>query len=535
ALCSCAAACDMDFLPRGEALGMIARMLDALERMPRWQGHYYNWYDTRTLAPLTPPYVSTVDSGNLCAALIALREALCEWGERDLAARADALAGAMRFSPLYDADRNLFYICYDTQAQRGVGGWYDLLASEAMLTSYLAVARGDVPEKHWRRLSRAQLQKEGYRGLASWTGTMFEYLMPALFLPICRSSLLYESSRFCLYAQKRRAWAGRPWGVSESAFYSLDAALNYRYKANGCAALALKRGQDADLVVSPYSSFLALAVEPQSAVRNLRRLERLGTVGRFGFIEALDFTPARCRREDGEPVRCYMAHHVGMSILAAANAVCAGSVRRRFFADGAMRAYDLLLQERLPDAVPVIRRDLTRVPEKPERRFDARWQLRGGEQDREERCCLLSNGAYDIMSTSQGRGFALCGRRSVYGSPRGLDRDGLRLLLTTGEGSFTLAPCGRPARWELSEDRCRWECAAGGVHAVMSVSTAGGELGELRAIRLTAQRAQRVTLTLELEPILAVYEDYVNHPAYWKLGVAAEPEDGALLLHRLPR
>lgn len=194
-----------------------------------------------------------------------------------------------------------------------------------MLTSYIAIAKGDVPIKHWRRLSRAQLQKDGYRGLASWTGTMFEYLMPELFLPFYRGSLLYESGRFCLYAQKRRVFAGKPWGISESAFYSLDGALNYRYKANGCAALALKRGQDSDMVISPYSSFLALALDPHGAAKNLRRLESFGAAGRFGFMEALDFTPARCRRDAGEKVRCYMAHHIGMSVISAANAACEGA------------------------------------------------------------------------------------------------------------------------------------------------------------------------------------------------------------------
>jgi cyclic beta-1,2-glucan synthetase len=177
----------------------------------------------------------------------------------------------MDFAPLFDKRRELFYICYDAEKERGAGGWYDLMASEAMLTSYIALARGQVPLRHWKRLSRAQLQKDGYRGLASWTGTMFEYLMPMLFLPLFRASLLYESARFCLYVQKRRRLPGKPWGISESAFYSLDASLSYRYKAHGCPALALKRGQEADLVVAPYASFLALSVEPLAAVRNLRR------------------------------------------------------------------------------------------------------------------------------------------------------------------------------------------------------------------------------------------------------------------------
>ena len=179
------------------------------------------------------------------------------------------------------------------------------MASEAMLTSYLAVAGGQVPLRHWQKLSRAQLQKDGYRGLASWSGTMFEYLMPALFLPYDRASLLYESARFCLYVQRRRHAPGKPWGSSESAFYALDAALNYRYKAHGCPELALKRGLEEEMVVAPYASFLALAAEPAAALRNLRRLAALGARGRWGYWEALDFTPGRSETPDGARVACW--------------------------------------------------------------------------------------------------------------------------------------------------------------------------------------------------------------------------------------
>ncbi|MBO5556551.1 MAG: hypothetical protein J5927_05150, partial [Oscillospiraceae bacterium] len=390
ALASYTAAADLGFLPREEALVCQGRLLDTLEVLPRCRGHFYNWYDTRSLEPLRPPFVSTVDSGNLYAALLTVRAAAAETGADALVRRLDALMAPMDFSFLYDSDRGLFHICYDGENERCVGGWYDLLASEAMLTSFLAIAKGDVPIKHWRRLSRAQVQKDGYRGLASWSGTMFEYLMPGLFLPLYPGSLLRESSRFCLYVQKRRIPAGQPWGISESAFFSLDPGRCYRYKAHGCAALALKRGQVTELVVSPYSSFLALAIDPSGALRNLRRLERFGARGRFGFWEALDFTPSRCRRERGEPVRCYMAHHVGMSLLAAANVLCDDSIRRRFLAAAPLRAHRLLLQERLPDSGVVIRRDAAPTPEKPPRPGADRWQLRG-RGDEAERLCLLSN------------------------------------------------------------------------------------------------------------------------------------------------
>lgn len=533
AMTAAVAAADMGHISPGEATAYISRVADTLERMPRCIGHYYNWYDTRDLRPLSPAFVSTVDSGNLYAGLIACRQALEEWGEKELSKRLSAIMAPMDFAPLYDSGRGLFYICYDAAQGRGAGGWYDLMASEAMLTSYIAIAKGDVPIKHWRRLSRAQLQKDGFRGLASWTGTMFEYLMPELFLPFYRGSLLHESGRFCLYAQKRRVFAGKPWGISESAFYSLDGALNYRYKANGCAALALKRGQDSDMVVSPYSSFLALSLDPHGASKNLRRLMSFGAVGRFGFMEALDFTPSRCRRDAGEKVRCYMAHHIGMSVISAANAACDGSIRRRFMADSAMGAFSLLLQERLGSAA-VIRRDNSQPPEKPPRNGEDFWRIRGGAEDRERHYCLLSNGAYSILADSHGCTCAMLGGTVIYGARRGSMRSGVELRIRRDgeELSLTDTPL---SLWELSEEDCVFEAELKELHIQETLCTAAGEWGEKRIVRLRSGRDLSLELNLSFRPILASAADFDGHPAYWRLGIEAEPVGNALLLHRLRR
>jgi cyclic beta-1,2-glucan synthetase len=521
-LLSFAAARDLELLPREELPGCVARMLDTLERMPRYRGHFYNWYDTRTLTPLPPAMLSTVDSGNLCAALTALRQALLEYGEAALARRVETLCGAMDFSLLYDRDRGLFYISFDPETGRGLGGWYDLMASEAMLTSYLAIARGEAPVRHWRRLSRAQLQKDGFRGLASWTGTMFEYLMPALFLPYERGSLLSESARFCVYAQRRQVFAGKPWGISESAFYSLDAALNYRYKASGCAALALRRGQEADMVVAPYASFLALAVNAPAAVRNLRRLERFGARGRFGFYEALDFTPARCRRDEGELVACCMAHHVGMSVLAAANTLCEGSILRRFLADPAMGACRLLLEERIPEGGAVLRRELSRAQERPPRRAQEGWQLRGNRADAPA-ACLLSNGVWHLRAESGGALRAVCGELLIYEKPE------LRL------GGLSLLPAANAELWAFSEEQAAWEYRSGEAEATLRLGTAAGQTGERWELSLRSLRQETTELALALPLRLCHARDWKAHPAFWALGIVPEERENALLLHRLPR
>lgn len=532
ALASAVAAMDMSFIDERECTNFIRRITGTLEVMPRHAGHFYNWYDTRTLAPLSPAFISTVDSGNIYAGLLVTRQALTELGEQSLSERIHALLSDMDFTPLYDSKRGLFHICFDTVRMQGAGGYYDLLASEAMLTSYIAIAKGDVPVRHWRKLSRAQLQKDGYRGLASWTGTMFEYLMPVIFLRIFRGSLLYESARFCVYAQRRKVDPSIPWGSSESAFFSLDRSMNYLYKAHGCAALALKRGQDAETVIAPYASFLALAVEPVNAVRNLRRLESFGAYSRRGFIEALDFTSGRCRRQQGEPVRCHMAHHVGMSITAAANAVCAGSISRRFMNCPEMSAFSLLLQERLPDNGTVIRRDSTDIPERQRQNASECWQLRGGQEDTELGCCLLSNGAYSIMSTNWGLSSALFGSIGIYGftfsSP-------LTLTLEYGGRSVNLLPCERAELWELSEEKHSVRVSIDGLEAEVTTAAAAGEWGEVRTVTLSGNSSGSVAAELCFEPLLAEVNDYVNHKAFWRLGIEAEVEDNVLLLHRLRR
>ncbi len=532
ALLSAAAAAELGLESREAALALLRHMADTLERLPRCRGHFYNWYDTRSLSPLLPAAVSTVDSGNLCACLIALSEALEGWGEAALCARFRALASAMDFSFLYDEKRGLFYISFDPEEQRGVGGWYDLLASEAMLTSYLAVARGDVPLKHWRKLSRALLQKDGYRGLASWTGTMFEYLMPALFLPYEPGSLLHESGRFCVYVQKHRRFAGKPWGVSESAYYALDGALSYRYKASGCADLALKRGQDEDLVTAPYAAFLALAIDPRAAAADLRLFARCGAQGRFGFYDAVDFTPHRVREAEGAVVRCTMAHHVGMSILAAANALSDGLVRRWFLGDAAMAGALPLLQERMPESVPLLRRELTRAPEKPPRDPDRWWSVQGGPEDWDETRCRLTNGSYELLLSRSGAAQAVFRGRTVYGSPD-LDMPGIALSLRWNGRS--LPGPEQADRWELSESRGLWAWEQDGLLCQAEVCCAAAESGERRRLSLHAAQDGEGQLSLSLRPILAHFQDFAAHPAYWSLGIAAEPLPDGLLLRRLPR
>ncbi|MCD8374441.1 MAG: hypothetical protein LUC20_05040, partial [Oscillospiraceae bacterium] len=538
-LLSALTALDLGLTARERFASLAGGCLDTLERLEKWRGHLYNWYDTATLAPLRPRYVSTVDSGNLCACLAALETGLDEYGFSDLARRAGALAAEMDFAPLFDGEKKLFFIGYDADSGQMTPSWYDLMASEAMLTGFLAVARGDVTRKHWRQLSRAQVQKNGYRGMASWTGTMFEYLMPPLLLPVYRDSLIYESVRFCVYAQRRRQGPNGVWGISESAFWALDPGMSYRYKAHGVQALALRRGMDAETVVSPYSSFLALAVSPKAAVANLRRLESMGLACDFGFCEAIDFT-----RGDGRGVvGCVMSHHLGMSLVAAGNYLTGGAMPRRFMSRPEMAAHALLLQEKVPVGGAVLRRGREgEAP--PERRVsEERWSESGAAGNfRRPHCCLLAGMSYALAVTDTGVTLPRWGGVVPYAVPRGRSDEGhgVELDFDCGGARLPLLPTlGGEGRFER---RFSASCAAfcgffDGFSSEVSVMLSPDEAAEKRTVSLVPSEgtALRGRVRLTLRAVLGRWQDYLSHPAFAQLGISARAENGCLIMRRLAR
>ncbi len=532
ALMSCLAAADLELCARPRAVALIGHMLDTLEALPKWQGHLYNWYDTASAQPLSPRYVSTVDGGNLCGCLIALREGLYEWGEDALARRAEALSDAMDFSLLYDRQRRLFYIGYEVERQVYTQGWYDLMASEARQTSYLAVARGQVSPRHWRRLSRTLVGDGDYRGMVSWTGTMFEYFMPNLLLPVEPNSLMYESLAFCLREQRKRgARAGVPWGVSESCFYAFDGGLSYQYKAHGVQKLGLKRDLDRELVVAPYASFLALLLAPGRAGHNLRRLRDLGAEGEYGLYEALDFTPGRST--GAAPfalVRTFMSHHLGMSLVAIDNALNAGVMQERFLRDRAMGAYRELLQERIPVGAAVLRNPEREVPEGPSRprpgdRFvrECAWTGAG-----RPACHLVSNGNYTVCCSADGWS------RSHAGPVALTTEMGLRLwFYSERAGACPLVP-----------DRARFDGGAAWTGRAVEalsfthrLSVPEQEHGEARELTLRWQgdAPLRGELVCYLEPVLTRMEDYLAHPAFSKLFLESSCTGDGVVFTRRPR
>ncbi|HEU4955795.1 MAG TPA: glucoamylase family protein, partial [Gemmatimonadales bacterium] len=280
-----------------------------------------------------------------------------------LAAECAAIVGEMEFGFLYDRTRSLFAIGYRAGSPSLDPSYYDLLASEARLASFMAVARGEVPVEHWFRLGRTLTRAAGEMALVSWSGSMFEYLMPGLVMRTFRGTLLDDT---CSGAVRRQiAWAGRfgvPWGVSESAYNLRDRHFTYQYRAFGVPDLALKRGLARDLVIAPYASALAALMAPRRAIANLMALEKLGALGAYGFRESLDYT----RPDPGRPfalVHTWMAHHVGMSLVALANALTGQRWQQRFHSDPTVRAAELLLHERVPRSLELQQPQTARASE----------------------------------------------------------------------------------------------------------------------------------------------------------------------------
>jgi hypothetical protein len=267
-----------------------------------------------------------------------------------VAARADALAKSMDFVSLFDVKKKALSVGYEVEEQRLAPYYYDLLPSEARAATFVAIAKGDIPQESWLTLERKFTRYEDDPVLLSWTGTMFEYLMPMLWMRTYPNTILDETTQAAVRAQKKFAESKSiPWGISESSCARLSVDGHYHYQAFGVPGLAISQEKPEDLVVSPYSSFLALLADPTSAVENLRGLEQMGLLGPYGFYEAADFTPSRVKQGDTyEVVRCWLAHHQGMSLIAVANTLCNSSSQRRFHAEPMVAATERLLHEKAP-------------------------------------------------------------------------------------------------------------------------------------------------------------------------------------------
>jgi len=681
------AAHDFGYLSTDRLLSRLAASLDSMDGLERYRQHFYNWYDTQTLEPLRPHYVSTVDSGNLAGLLLTLSTGLGQLadapmfgprvfeGLRDTldvladarsaagaddaaldqlqrqlsqAASADTLANLLQtandlpaetdeesrywrdrvirqcqdwteelqryrlpaprvisesaphtlrqlaaldpvdwsvehhprieqvrsiaaerlqnlerlqslatslaqmdFSLLYDTQRDLFVIGYNAEELRLDSGYYDLLASEVRLTNFVTIAQGQIPQRGWFTLGRLLGENAGVPTLLSWSGSMFEYLMPMLVMPNYEGSLLDQTCRAAVAVQIEHGnRLGIPWGVSESGYYTVDAHLNYQYRAFGVQALGLKRGLSDDVVIAPYASALALMVDADAACKNLQRLAQQGSAGRFGLYEAVDYTEARLPRgQSSAVVQSFMAHHQGMSLLALTSRLLDQPMQRRFEANPAMQSALLLLQERVPkSAAPYLQTAQSPVLGDGGLGQDAGLRVFADPGRKRPAVQLLSNGRYHVMLTSGGGGYSRRHDMAVTRWQEDISQDNwgmfcyLRDVQTNAVWSAAHQPTlQQPESHEaiFSDSRAEFRARNLDFDTHLEIVVSPEDDIELRRLHVTNRAS--VTKTLEIttyaEVVLTTPSNDAMHPAFSKLFVQTEllPELQAIVCSRRPR
>jgi len=693
------AARDFGYLSLGRLLERTHATIDTLHRLERHRGHFYNWYETRTLRPLIPLYVSSVDSGNLAGHLLTLASGLrglaeekildpqifaglrdtlalvqgltgenallsqldaelaktpsdlraaatllqraveqsakisnalanrdgdlkawaqtlqrscvehldelnfhAPWlkdenltsriaqlhaapslreiasfdqldgqfptgseilGEASkrarermraletLAGQCDELAG-MDFSFLFDKARNLFAVGFNVTEGRRDLSFYDLLASEARLCSYLAIAEGQVPQDHWFALGRLLVAPSGEPILVSWSGSMFEYLMPLLVMPNYRGTLLDRACKTSVELQIEYGNSrGVPWGVSESGFNQGDVQQTYQYRAFGVPGLGLKRGLAEDLVIAPYATVLALMVAPREASENLQRLTRDGREGDFGFYEAVDYTPSRLPPDESSAtVRSYMAHHQGMSLLALVSSLRELPMQRRFMSRPLLKTADLLLQERLPKTEASVLPEDLELEETRLRFGEGEDVMRvfKGPTSRTPEIHLLSNGRYHVAISNAGGGYSRWKGLAItrWREDATCDCWGAFLYLrdvTTGEfWSAAYQPTLRATKnYEaiFTQARAEFRQRHGNLEIHTELSVSPEDDIELRRVTLTnhSSTERTIELTSYAEVVLATQAADETHPAFSNLFVQTEfvPDSSAILCTRRAR
>ncbi|MEI7993910.1 MAG: glucoamylase family protein, partial [Methylococcaceae bacterium] len=462
----------------------------------------------------------------------------------------DAMFREMDFSFLYDSECHLFSLGYRVAESSLDSSYYDLFASEARLASFVAIAKREVPSTHWIHLGRRLTRAVGGTVLLSWSGSMFEYLMPSLVMFTPRYSMLDQTCRLVV---KRQIEYGKecnvPWGVSESAFNGRDLFFTYQYSAFGVPGLGMKRGLGEELVIAPYATALAAMYFPHAAVQNFGRLKKEGALGCFGFYEALDFTPLRLAEgQRVAVVRCYMAHHQGMSLVAIANAVHDGAMRHRFHKIPLIEAADLLLQERIPrDVDPSsmpIPQDISEVRESlqpPIRRVPSPTSSVPSAH-------LLSNGRYAVMITAAGSGYSLYRNLAVTRWRKDVTRDGwgsfiyLRDVASGQVWSSGYQPTVKvPDLYDVvfAEDRVRITRTDGDIVCTLEIVISPEDDAEIRRVSLmnNGSFTKEIEITSYSEVVLAPFPADIAHPAFSNLFVQTEylPQASCLIAQRRPR
>ena len=656
-LLSTCSAYDFGYITAAELAERLEKTFSSLKKLEQFKGHFYNWYDTQSLAPLHPKYVSTVDSGNLAGHLLAVKQTCLEvasklsftanswvgladtilvlqeklnltygpsvrlealltlirkngslqiirsefitfhnslkadvatlgWsdkflkmlqqlekfeerkGERDfvsdlsarlyqLAETAQDVFTTMEFDFLFDEQRKVFTIGYNVSDGRLDNAFYDLLASESRLTSFIAISKGNVPQSHWFHLGRQMTLLSQRRSLVSWSASMFEYLMPLLVMKNYNESLLHETHLSVIQQQKDYGdKMGIPWGISESGYNARDLQQNYQYGPFGVPGLGLKRGLKDDLVISPYSTFLAIVVSAGTAIKNIKRLIQDELLTDFGFYEAVDYTKNRLPPQQSRAViKSFMAHHQGMIFVSLDNFLHHGIMQKRFHQDEIIRGSDLLLQERVPRKVVMSQLRAEELHSDENFLSKTKSALRAIPDVRTLNPVtqVLSNGKFTVLLTAAGSGFSRFENMAITRWHEDATRDaaGTFFFLHDHASHATWSATKQPFSGGgggggarnysalFSEHKAEFRCENDICGTLTEVVVSAEDDAEIRRITLTNLTDQKrsIEITSYLEPLLTSHAADLAHPAFSNLFIETEfitPKD-ALLVHRRKR
>lgn len=471
---------------------------------------------------------------------------------KSLIERFETLASHMEFKPLYVEKKQLFSIGYNIEENRLTNSYYDLLASEARQTSFIAIARGEVPVSHWFKMGRALTVVDHYKGLVSWTGTMFEYLMPLLIMKSYKNTLMDETYSFVIRSQKKYGkQRSIPWGASESGFNSLDINLDYQYKAIGIPWLGLKRGLIEDAVSTPYATFLALLVDPKSAVENIKALKAEGLEGPYGFYEAVDYTPERLPFDEKRAiVKSFMAHHQGMSLLALNNYLNKNIMQERFHSDPSVKAAKLLLHEKVPTNIVLTKEEKERVMPFKEMVYKDKGPLRKYKaiDSLLPKAHILSNGSYSIMITDRGTGYSKNKSFSItrWREDSTLDYYGMFFYLknieTNKVWAATYSPINvTPESYQVTftADKVVYKRVDEQIETKTEVVVTSGDNAEIRTLKLknTGNTPKIIEVTSYFEVVITKHAADAAHPAFSNLFIKTDylQDKNCLIANRRPR
>ncbi len=544
-LTSIVSAAELGFITREDAVERMAHIIDTVGKLEKWNGHLFNWYDIRTLRKLPNFFVSTADSGNFVACLYVVKGWLESQLDGDLCATLNAQVSSLisetDFSKLYNPELDVFSIGFDYGAQSLLPYHYNNFASEARLTSFLTIAQGDAPYKHWFCLDKTLVQYRGYKGVASWYGTLFEYFMPFIFLPTYKHTLMDETYSFAIRAQRafiKNMHLRLPWGISETAYNELDDAQNYKYHAFGVPYLKFQNTTPDRIVISPYSSLMTIGIDDRAVYENIQQFKALEMYDPgMGFFESYD-------EEDHVAVHAHYAHHQGMILAALTNYLSGHCLQHYFMQQPTMRSMETLLKEKA-QVKPYIDLKVTQY-----KRYQySKVQTESDARDFDTianvpELGVISNGQFTVLLNDRGSGFSRY--RNIYlNRYRKISSDHygsflyIRNLRTDKIWSATYAPLDvMPENYHVSfaSDKIRFSRTDEGITTQTEVTVLKDRSAEIRRYTFSNNTALDIDLeiTTYSEVVLAPSSEDENHRVFNGMKIQSEydAEHEALLFSR---